>query len=374
MKKIKFVDLKLQNARVSAIIKKNFESIINNSKFISGKWVENFERRFAAFLNIEHVIAVNSGTSALVATLMALGLKPGDEVIIPANTFIATAEAISLLGGRPVFADIDDYFLISIPDIKNKITRRTVGIIPVHLYGQCADMDEINKIANDHELWVIEDACQAHGALYKGQKAGTIGLAGCFSFYPSKNLGAWGEAGAIVTNNDTLADKLRKIRNHGGLLGYQHETVGANFRMDEFQGAVLYEKLKFLEESNAHRRQVAKWYNEYLANLEKQNLLRLPKELPFNQHVYHLYVIELLRGSRVEFMNYLSQQGIETRIHYPVPLHKTIPYRSFNRLEPLRCVETKQSHIVSLPIGEHIDQYAVQYISEVIRGFFERDI
>jgi len=372
-KKISFLNLVSQNVKIFPKIEPEIDKIINTSQFICGKYVKEFEEKFAEYLGAKFCIGVNSGTSALIVALMAIGLKPGDEVIMPVNTFIATAEAVSILGGKPVFVDIHpDYYTIDVTQIEDKITEKTKAIIPVHLYGQCADMDPIMKIAKKYGLWVIEDACQAHGAEYKGRKAGTIGHIGCFSFYPGKNLGAWGEGGACVTNDEELADRMYKIRNHGGVKKYQHEILGGNFRMEELQAAVLSEKFKYLTKWNEKRRRVAKWYNEYLRDLEEKELIKLPKKAEYNsKHVYHLYVVQVLKGSIKELADFLSLNRIEYGIHYPIPLHMTNVYKNFLK-ERICCpnAESIQSKIISLPIGEHIEKEDVILISSVLKKYF----
>ena len=352
--KIPFLDLPKQNLQVFSRVEKNLDDIIVHSKFICAKYVKEFEEKFAEYLGAKFCIGVNSGTSALIVALMAIGLKPGDEVIMPVNTFIATAEAVSILGGRPVFVDIHpEYYTIDVTQIENKITKRTKAIIPVHLYGQCADMDPIIEIAKKYNLWIIEDACQAHGAEYKGRKAGTIGHIGCFSFYPGKNLGSWGEAGACVTNDEELADKMYKIRNHGGIKKYQHEILGGNFRMEEFQGAVLNEKLKYLDEWNKKRKEIAQIYKKEFNELENRGILKLPQEAPYNKHIYYLFVIQI--KNRNEIFQKLKKVGIEVGIHYPTPLHLLKAYKFLNyRKTQFPIAEKIQEKILSLPIYESI--------------------
>ena len=247
---------------------------------------------------------------------MAIGLKPGDEVMMPVNTFIATAEAVSILGGRPVFVDIHpDYYTIDVNQMESRITDRTKAIIPVHLYGQCADMDQIMEIERKYNLWVIGGACQAHGAEYRGRKAGTIGHIGCFSFYLRRNLGSWGEAGACVTNDEELAERMYKIRNNGGIKKYQHDILGENFRMEEIQGAVLGKKLYYLDEWNEKRRYTARLYLDHLWDLEDNGLFKLPHEAPYNKHIYHLFVITLKGKNREVIISELQNNSIDIGIH-----------------------------------------------------------
>ena len=361
---VPFLDLSPQNIRFFSEVEHKIDRIINTSHFICGKYVKEFEDRFAEYLGAKFCIGVNSGTSALIVALMAIGLKPGDEVIIPVNTFIATAEAISILGGKPVFIDIHpEYYTIEVTQIEDKITDRTKAIIPVHLYGQCADMDPIMEIARKYNFWVIEDACQAHGAEYKGRKAGTIGHIGCFSFYPSKNLGAWGEAGAVVTNDKELAEKIKKIRNHGSRMKYYHEVVGGNFRMSEIQGAVLSTKIKFLDEWNDMRRRATKLYNKLLNKIEN---IAIPYEAPYNKHVYHLYVIRV--NNRDKIKEYLQKHGIETGIHYPIPLHLQKAYKALGVNEGCYPVAEKVAdEILSLPIFPYIKEEEIDYVVEKLK-------
>jgi dTDP-4-amino-4,6-dideoxygalactose transaminase len=364
---VKFLDLKTQLPSIKDEIMKKFEDIIENTAFISGKHTRNFERAFAEYLGAKHCIGLNSGTSALIVALMAIGLKAGDEVIIPANTFIATAEAVSILGGRPVLVDIEPRtYNIDVVRLEDVITKNTKAIIPVHLYGQCTDMDSILEIAQRHNLYVIEDACQAHGAEYKGKKAGTIGHIGCFSFYPGKNLGAWGEAGAAVTSNDTLAEKMFKIRNHGGTKKYEHDVIGGNFRMEEFQGAVLSVKLRYLDDWNEARRRNAQLYREHLSGIKE---VSLPKEAPYGRHVYHLYVIRAEKTD--ELQQYLSSKGIDTLIHYPIPIHLQNAYKSLgHKIGDFPVTEKVSKEILSLPMFPELSHEEIEYVCKNIRDFF----
>jgi len=369
-KHVPFLDLKSQNIKIFPKVEKKLDRIINSSQFVCGKYVKEFEEAFASYLGTKFCIGVNSGTSALIVALMAVGLKPGDEVIMPVNTFIATAEAVSILGGKPVFVDIHpDYYTIDVNQIESKITNRTKAIIPVHLYGQCADMDPIMDIARKYNLWVIEDACQAHGAEYKGRKAGTIGHIGCFSFYPGKNLGSWGEAGACVTNDEKLADRMYKIRNHGGIKKYQHEILGGNFRMEEIQGAILGEKLYYLDEWNEKRRYIARLYLDRLQDLEDNDLLKLPHEAPYNKHIYHLFVITLKRKNRKVILSELKNNSIDIGIHYPTPLYKIkiFNYDINNEKGQYTIAELIQDNIISLPIHEHIKEDQIILIQNILR-------
>jgi dTDP-4-amino-4,6-dideoxygalactose transaminase len=366
-KKIPFLDLKRQNSLVHDEITEKLQHIFESSGFICGKYVKEFEKAFAEYLHVNYCICVDSGTSALITALMAEGIGPGDEVLVPVNTFIATAEAVSILGATPVFIDIDpSTYLIETGKIEEKITEHTRAIIPVHLYGQCADMDEITKTAKKHGIHVIEDACQAHGAEYKGKKSGSMGDVGCFSFYPGKNLGAWGEGGAIVTDNERLADKIYKIRNHGGQKKYQHEMIGGNFRMEEIQGAVLGTKLKFLEKWNRKRRKAAELYFEALKKLAEEEKIVLPNVNAYNKHVFHLFVLQVNKD-RKEVIDCFNKNQVEYGIHYPEPLHLTRAFACLGyKKGDFPVSERLQRHIISLPMGEHLSDDDIFYISEVL--------
>ncbi|HDM75380.1 MAG TPA: DegT/DnrJ/EryC1/StrS family aminotransferase [Deltaproteobacteria bacterium] len=366
-KKVLFLDLERQNRQVLHEIDERLKDISRNSSFVCGKYVSEFEELFAGYLNVRYCICVNSGTSALLVSLMAIGIKPGDEVIVPVNTFIATAEAVSILGAKPIFVDVNpDTYLIDPEQIKDSISEDTKAIIPVHLYGQSAEMDTILEIARNHGIAVIEDACQAHGAEYKGRKAGTMGDMGCFSFYPGKNLGAWGEGGAIVTNNELLARKIYCIRNHGGQSKYQHDIRGGNFRMEEIQGAVLGVKIKYLEAWNQKRSEMARLYLEQLRFLEEEGKLTLPSVLPHNKHSFHLFVIQVNTDRQV-VIDCLEQNGIQYGIHYPTPLHLTKAFSYLGYKDGAFPVSERcQNKILSLPMGEHLSEMDINYIKEIL--------
>ena len=362
IKEVPFVDLSRILKDILPEVEEKIHDIIFSSNFVCGKYVKEFEEKFAKYLGVKHCIAVNSGTSALYLALMALGVKKGDEVILPVNTFIATAEAVSLLGAKPVFVDVDEKtYNIDVEKVKEAITDKTKIIIPVHLYGQCCDMDEINEIAEKHGLYVLEDACQAHGAEYKGRKAGSLGDIAAFSFYPSKNLGAFGEGGAVATNNSELAEKIRMLRDHGSKEKYYHEIIGGNFRMDEIQGAVLSTKLKFLDKWNNMRREAAKLYNELL-----DGVVITPYEAPYNKHVYHLYVIRVKNRDKVR--EYLHSKGVHTGIHYPVPIHLQKAYSFMNLSKgAFPIAERVVNEILSLPMFPYITEEEIYYVVERLK-------
>jgi dTDP-4-amino-4,6-dideoxygalactose transaminase len=297
--------------------------VIDSSAFAGGPFVAKFEQDFATFCGAANSIGVGNGTDAIWLALLALGIGPGDEVITVPMTFMATAEAISYCGAKPVFVDIDERTYTLDPDLLERaITPKTKAIIPVHLFGQTADMDAILEIAKRRGLPVIEDACQAHGAEYRGRKAGSMGTAGCFSFYPGKNLGALGEAGAVVTNSEELKNKIQMLREHGQAKKYYHTLIGWNARMDGIQGAALRVKLKHLDRANEARRAHARFYDQQLAGVEE---VILPTQADYARHVYHLYVVRLQNRDRV--LQGMADRGISCGIHYPIPVHLQEAYR-----------------------------------------------
>jgi dTDP-4-amino-4,6-dideoxygalactose transaminase len=309
---------------------------------------------------------MGSGTDALWAALMVSGIGNGDEVITTPNTFIATSEAITFCGAKPVFVDIDEQTFNMNPDLlKGVISPKTKAIVPVHLFGQPADMDPIIKIAQEHNLFVIEDACQAHGAKYKGRPAGSIGHAGCFSFYPGKNLGAYGEAGAVVTNNAELAEKIKRFRDHGQTKKYYHSMIGWNARMDGFQGAVLSVKLKYLTAWNEARRKNAKLYNELLAGVNK---VQTPIEADFAKHVYHIYAIRT--KNREALFSVLAEKNISCGIHYPIPLHLQEAYR-FLGCGPgsFPMAEKCAAEFLSLPMFPELTNEQITHVVNAIIAF-----
>ena len=366
---IPFLDLKRQYTSIKTEISEVFNDILDSQKFILGEYVEKLEKSFAKYCRSRYCIAVNSGTSALYLALKALGIGYGDEVITVPNTFIATAEAISMCGATPVFVDIDEKtYNIDVEKIEAAITEKTKAIIPVHLYGQCADMDRINEIAEEYNISVIEDACQAHGAEYKGKKAGSLGIAAAFSFYPGKNLGAYGDAGAVVTNNEDIAERIKLLRDHGSKKKYYHEIIGGNFRMDAIQGAVLSIKLRYLDKWNNLRRENAKIYNEYLEDLDK---IILPYELDHAKHVYHLYVIRTKK--RDELQEFLNDNKIITGIHYPIPIHLQKAYKNLGYSEgDFPVAERIATEILSLPMFPELSHKEIEYITKKIKYFIGR--
>jgi len=313
---VPFVDLRIQYHRLREEILNAFDEVAESTAFVLGPRVAEYEKAFAAFTGARHCIAVNSGTSALHLALIAAGVKHGDEVITVPMTFIATSWGISYVGATPVFVDVDPAaYTMSVSQIRECITSKTKAILPVHLYGQPADMAPILDIGREYGIPVIEDAAQAHGAIYQGRHAGTLGLCGCFSFYPGKNLGAYGEGGAIVTNDDQIARRLRSLRDHAQEERYHHTEIGFNYRMDAMQGAVLSVKLNHLQAWTEVRQFLAERYQKYLADLP----IQLPAVGADRSHVWHLFVV--LHGTRDRFRQSLESRGIATGLHYPIPLH-----------------------------------------------------
>ncbi len=366
--KVPFVELKAEHHLLREDLRRVWEEALDNAAFIGGTPVENFERAFAAFCEVHHAIGVGNGTDALVLALKALEIGEGAEVIIPANSFVATAEAIVHCGATPVFVDIDTRtYNIDVQQIEDRITRRTQAIIPVHLYGQPADMCPVLDIAAKYELRVIEDAAQAHGARYHGCRAGSMGDAACFSFYPAKNLGACGDAGAVVTNDASVATALRRLRDHGGLRKYEHDIVGHNSRLDSVQAAVLQVKLKHLDERNEARRRRAQVYDRMLSQIPGIVTPFVPDGI---ESVYHLYVIRIEEGDRDALQAYLADCGVQTGIHYPAPIHRT---RAFASFESRACpvAERYAARVISLPMYPEIEEHQMGYIADTLNAYMQ---
>jgi dTDP-4-amino-4,6-dideoxygalactose transaminase len=340
--------------------------MLDSASFIGGASVETFERAFAQFCETRHAIGVGNGTDALILALKALGISAGDEVIVPANSFVATAEAVVHTGAIPVFADIHpDTYNIDAEDIRKRITARTKAIIAVHLHGQPAEMDPILSIATTHGLPVIEDSAQAHGARYFGRRAGSMGTVGCFSFYPGKNLGACGDAGAVVTNDATIAEAVRKLRDHGGLQKYQHDVAGLNSRLDSLQASALSLKLPLLSVRNLTRRRNAEYYKELLSGVDG---IVTPVEPEGIESVYHLYVIRIENRSRDSLQHYLSENGVQTGIHYPLPIHRTKAFARFHRAN-CPIAEQHAATILSLPMYPELTRDQLHYVASTIRTY-----
>lgn len=362
---IQFVDLKAQYETIKKEIDSVIHDVISETAFIGGPYNLKFEEAFAAYCGVKHCVGLGNGTDALFVALRALGIGHGDEVITVANSFIATSESITNAGAKVVFVDINpETYNIDITKIESKITERTKAIIPVHLYGQPANMDPILSLARKHNLKVIEDAAQAHGAMYKGRKVGSLGDAACFSFYPGKNLGAYGDAGAVVTNDDELVRKARMIANHGRIDKYDHEIEGINSRLDGLQAAILHVKLKHLPEWTERRRQNAYLYNEYLKSTD----LVTPIEMAEVKAVYHLYVVRVKNGFRQKLQDQLKAHGISTGIHYPIALPNLKAYAYLKHKESDFPNATKASkEIMSLPMFPELQAAQVKYICEKIK-------
>ena len=357
---VPFVDLRIQYLSIKEEIDEAVARVFDNTAFVLGREVEAFEAAFAEYTGARFCIGLSNGTGAIQLALMACGLGAGDEVIVPANTFFATAEAVSTAGATPVFVDADPAsYNIDVSKIEAAITERTRAIIPVHLYGQAADLDPIFKIAERRGLIVMEDAAQAHGSLYKGRRVGALGRAGCFSFYPGKNLGAYGEGGAVVTNDEEVARRVRLLRDHGSAQKYHHEIIGYNFRLEGIQGAVLNVKLRHLDRWNKLRRQHAARYAELL----RESGLRLPREISYAEHVYHLYVVQ--SDGRDALQQTLNESGVQTGINYPIPIHLQPAYASLNyRRGDFPEAERQAVRVLSLPMFPELTDEQIMQVAE----------
>jgi dTDP-4-amino-4,6-dideoxygalactose transaminase len=362
--KVPFLDLNAQHAPLRAEFDRAINEVIDASAFAGGPFVAKFEEDFASFCDCRHAIGVGNGTDALWLALLALGVGPGDEVITVPGTFMATVEAITYCGAKPVFVDVDERTYTMNPrGLAEAVTPRTKAIIPVHIFGQVADMEPILQFARKHNLYVIEDAAQAHGAEYNGKKAGSLGHIGCFSFYPGKNLGAFGEAGGVVTNNDVLQEKIRILRDHGQVRKYHHTMVGWNCRMDGIQAAVLSIKLRHLEKGNQLRRSHAAQYDLAFQSIDG---IVTPFRAPYCQHVYHIYAIRVQDRNAV--MSRLTEQGIGCGIHYPIPVHLQEAYRNLgygNGAFPV--AESCASEFLSLPMFPELTPGQVATVAEAVK-------
>lgn len=369
MTKVPFLDLHTQYETIRDEIAAAIQQVLDSSEFVGGPFVERFEEEFAGFCGCRYAAGVSSGTSALWLTFLSLGIGPGDEVITVPNTFIATAEAISMCGARPVFVDVEEQSYTMNPALlEGAVTPRTKAVIPVHLFGQPADMDPIMEFSARHKLHVIEDACQAHGAQYRGRPAGSIGIAGCFSFYPGKNLGAYGEAGAVVTNDPELAKKIRTLRDHGQVRKYHHTMIGWNGRMDGIQGAILSVKQKYLSRWNEARRKNAALYDRLLA---KTANISLPREMDYARHVYHIYAIRA--NNRDALQDFLAERGINCLIHYPLPIHLQDAYRSFGfEGGNFPISENCAGEFLSLPMYPELAGSQIEHVVREIGNFYSR--
>lgn len=367
MRKIQMVDLQAQYQQIKEEIDESIQEVLTNCSFINGPSVKQFQANLESYLNVKHVIPCGNGTDALQVALMVLDLKPGDEVITTTFTFIATAEVIALLQLTPVLVDVDpDTFNIDIAAVEKAITPKTKAIIPVHLFGQCADMESLMALAAKHHLYVIEDACQAIGANYhfsngESKKAGTIGTMGCTSFFPSKNLGCYGDGGAVFTNDDALAQKLRGIVNHGMFVRYYHDIIGVNSRLDSIQAAVLDIKLKHLDTYIKKRNQAAAYYNQAFAGHPK---LKTPVLANYSNHVFHQYTLVLNAVDRKKVIDYMQEKEIPVMIYYPVPLHLQKAYTDPRYTKgDFPVSERLALHVISLPMHTELDEEQLIYIT-----------
>ena len=372
MKKIQMVDLQTQYQHIKQEIDAGIQEVIDSAAFIKGPKVAAFQAHLEAYTGAKHVIPVGNGTDALQIALMGLGLKPGDEVITPTFTFIATAEVVALLGLTPVVVDVDwNTMNIDLESVRRAITPKTKAIVPVHLFGQCADMQAIMDLAKAHHLYVVEDACQAIGAKYtfangETKQAGTMGDIGCTSFFPSKNLGCYGDGGAIFTNDDVLADRMRAISNHGCRVRYHHDEIGVNSRLDSIQAAILDAKLPHLDAYIEARQRAAAYYDKAFANNDK---LLIPGHEPHSTHVFHQYTLRVVGADRDKLREGLAERGIPAMIYYPVPLHQQKAY-----LDPrykdgdFPVAERLAGCVLSLPMHTELDEEQLEYItSNVLR-------
>jgi dTDP-4-amino-4,6-dideoxygalactose transaminase len=364
---VPFVDLRAQLGSIREEIKIAIDHVIENADFILGEEVARFETNFASYLDVPFVIGTGSGLDALRLALVSMGIGAGDEVIIPANTYIATALAISAVGAIPILVDVDTTsFNLDISAIEQAITTRTRAVIVVHLYGQPADMDELLALVVRYKLRLIEDACQSHGARYRGKRTGTFGDAGCFSFYPSKNLGGFGDGGAVVTRDAQIAQELRQLRNYGQQKKYHSRKKGFNSRLDTLQAAVLNVKLKYLDQWNRERTLHAQRYSQLLKDIPQ---VKTPQTYPERDHIFHLYVIRCEERDRLNA--YLSDHGIQSQIHYPVPLYLqdayadlNLPQGSFPRAEKLA------GEILSLPMYPELQLQQIEHVAATISAFY----
>ncbi len=363
------VDLQSQYQKIKGDVDAAILNVLDSAAFINGPEVKQFETELQNYLNVKHVIPCGNGTDALQIALMALGLEPGDEVITADFTFAATVEVVDLLKLNSILVDVDyDTFTIETEKLKAAITPKTKAIIPVHLFGQCANMDEIMAIAKEHNLYVVEDTAQAIGADYKGRKAGTIGHIGCTSFFPSKNLGCYGDGGAIFTNDDDIAHRLRGIVNHGMYKRYYHDEVGVNSRLDSVQAAVLRRKLPFLNDYNAARNKAAAYYTDAFKDIDA---LLTPVKGEDTTHVFHQYTLRVTNGKRNELQAFLTEKEIPAMIYYPVPLRKQKAYDNghYNDAD-FPNTNKLVEEVMSLPMHTELDEEQLAYITSAVREFF----
>jgi len=377
VRKIQMVDLKQQYEKIKTEVDVAIQNVINNTAFINGPEVKIFAEDLAKYLNVKHVIPCANGTDALQISMMALGLKSGDEVITADFTYVATAEVIGLLGLIPVLVDVNpNTFDIDVKAIEKAITSKTKAIVPVHLFGQSANMEAIMALAKKHNLYVIEDVAQAIGADYifsngEKKKAGTIGTVGCTSFFPSKNLGCYGDGGAIYTNDDELAKKIRTIANHGQSVQYVHDSIGVNSRLDSIQAAILRIKLKHLDSYAAARNKAAEYYDKAFANNSK---IKTPQRVKFSNHVFHQYTLQLNGIDRVKLKDYLASKDVPAMIYYPIPLHLQKAYKNDRYKEgDFPVTEKLCASVISLPMHTELDEETLKYITDSVLQFVNKN-
>jgi len=363
---IKFLDLTSQYESIKQEVDAAIANVIRDTAFIGGKYVKEFEQQFADYVGAKHCIGVANGTDALEIAIEAAQLPPGSEIIVPGNSFIASSEAVTRCGHKVVFADVDhSCYTLAVESVRSKITERTKAIIAVHLYGHPCDMDPLLEICSEHGLFLIEDCAQAHGAQYKGRGVGTFGNFAAFSFYPGKNLGAYGDAGAITLQDESLAIRVRKIANHGRIAKYDHEFEGRNSRLDGLQAGILSAKLPHLEKWTQRRIEIADYYIEHLEDIEG---LILPERKAWARQVYHLFVVRIRCPNALK--DYLAGRGIETGIHYPIALPKLNAYSYIGLPDGAAFYNQMDSTLLSLPIGEHMTIESAAVVTNAVREFF----
>lgn len=369
------VDLKGQYGRIREEINREIQQVLDSAAFVNGPKVKEFAGHLSKYCGVKHVIPCGNGTDALQIALMSLGLRPGDEVIVPAFTYVASAEVIGLLGYTPVMVDVDVCsFNVTIDNIRKALSSKTKAIIPVHLFGQSCDMAPILDFAKEHGLYVIEDNAQSIGAVYtfpdgRKKRTGTLGHIGCTSFFPSKNLGCYGDGGALMTDDDELAERIRMIANHGQRVKYHHAVLGCNSRLDTLQAAVLDVKLKHLDEYNEARYAAARYYTEHLKDVPG---IRVPKEMPFSTHVYHQYTLQVADGKRDALKEYLTKAGVPSMIYYPLPLQRQEAFKGITRqAEDLKIAERLAASVLSLPMHTELTHEQQDAVITAIRSFYK---
>jgi dTDP-4-amino-4,6-dideoxygalactose transaminase len=363
---IQMVDLKRQYEKIKPEVDNAIQEVLDSTQFILGRKVSDFEKTVAEYLGVKYAIGVANGTDALQIAMMALGIEKDDEVITTPFTFVATTETIVMIGARPVYVDINPVtYNIDVKKIKEKITSRTKAILPVHLYGNPAEMDEIIAIAREYNLYVIEDSAQSFGAEYKGKKVCSFGDVACISFFPSKNLGCYGDGGMVVTNNEEIHEKVRMIANHGSKVRYVHERLGMNSRLDALQAAILNVKIKYIDEWNNKRIQNAKLYSERLKDVKQVITPTYPE---YSKHIFHQYTIKV--ENRDDLQKFLTSKNIPTAIHYPVPLHLQPAFRGFAEEGSLPYAEEAAKKVLSLPMHPDLEIEEIDYITNLIKEFY----